>query len=199
VRALTLGRAAFALAGPVLALALAGAALALALAGCGGFATTASTPAPGSPAAKVATADRTHEYPGPAVHQTAVSFRSPVLAVETFAGAYINWSAKTVARRMRALARLSVGQARSAVTLDAAQTAQDYELRRGGVANSGTVEAVAPVAGTAHEYAVVTRERTTATNTTAYVGLRPEWHVALASVSRVSGGGWVVSAWQPEN
>jgi hypothetical protein len=180
-------------------------ALPLALAGCGSFSTetststSTSTPAPRSQAAKVATADRTHEYPGPRVHQSAVSFPTQVLAVETFAAAYINWTATTVSRRMRALAKISIGQARSAVVLDAAQTAQDYELRRGGVANSGAVEAIAPVTGAAHEYAVVTRERTTATNTNAYDGLRPEWHVAVATVSRVARGGWVVSAWQPEN
>jgi hypothetical protein len=185
------------------ALALACAALALALAGCGSFSTetstSTSTPAPRSQAAKVATADRTHEYPGPPVQQSAVSFPTQVLAVETFAAAYINWTAATVSRRMRALAKISIGQARSAVLLDAAQTAQDYELRRGGVANSGAVEAIAAVTGAAHEYAVVTRERTTATNTNAYDGLRPEWHVALATVSRAARGGWVVSAWQPEN
>jgi hypothetical protein len=174
---------------------------ALALAGCGSFSSelSTSTPTSGQQAAKVATADRTHEYPGPPVHQSAVSFPTPVLAVETFAAAYINWTAATVSRRMRALAKLSIGQARSAVVLEAAQTAQDYELRRGGVANSGAVEAIAPVAAAVHEYAVVTRERTTATNTNAYVGLRPEWHVAVATVSRVARGGWVVSAWQPEN
>jgi hypothetical protein len=155
--------------------------------------------APGSQAAKLATAERTHEYPGPPVHQTAAAFASPVAAVQTFATAYINWTAATISSRMRALAKLCVGQARSAVSLDAAQTAQDYELRRGGVANSGTVEAVAPVRGAPHEYAVVTRERTTASNTAAYAGLRPAWHVALATVARVSGGGWAVSSWQPEN
>ena len=31
--------------------------------------------------------------------------------------------------------------------LAAAQTANDYELRRGGIANGGSVEAVAPLAG----------------------------------------------------
>jgi hypothetical protein len=179
--------------------ALALACAALALSGCGSFSTATTTPARGSQAAKLATADRTHEYPGPPAHQTAAAFPTPVLAVRTFAAAYINWTAATVSRRMRALAKLSIGQARSAVALDAAQTAQDYELRRGGVVNSGTVEAVAPLAGTPHEYAVVTRERTTATNTNAYDELRPEWHVALATVSRVTGGGWAVSSWQPEN
>jgi hypothetical protein len=85
------------------------------------------------------------------------------------------------------------------VSLEAAQTAQDYELRRGGVANSGTVEGIALLRGKTREYAVVTRERTTASNTTAYTGLHPAWHVALATVTPVLGGGWAVSSWQPEN
>ena len=69
------------------------------------------------------------------------------------------------------------------VTLAAAQTARDYELRRGGLANSGIVEAIAPVIGQRDTYAVVTRERTTATATDAYRGLAPSWHVALATVT----------------
>jgi hypothetical protein len=87
------------------------------------------------------------------------------------------------------------------MALAAAQTAGDYELKRGGVANSGAVEAVAPLPGHRDEYVVVTRERTTATNTTAYQGLRPAWHVAVAAVERLAsgGGGWVVSRWQPGN
>ena len=89
---------------------------------------------------------------------------------------------------MRALAARSVGQARAAMTLAAAQTAGDYELRAGGIANSGTVEAVAPLSGHAGEYVVVTQESTSATNTTAYQGLRPAWHLALATVSQLPGG-----------
>jgi hypothetical protein len=84
------------------------------------------------------------------------------------------------------------------MSLAAAETAHDYELHRGGIANSGVVEAVAPVRDAANQYAVVTRERTTATNTSAYRGLQPAWHVSLATVTRVSGGLWVLSAWQPE-
>ena len=57
------------------------------------------------------------------------------------------------------------------MTLAAAQTAGDYELREGGIANSGAVEAVAPLSGHAGEYVVVTRESTSASNTTAYQGL----------------------------
>jgi hypothetical protein len=122
-----------------------------------------------------------------------------VLVIEAFATAYINWTAQSVAPTMRALTRITVGQARSEVSLTAAQTAQDYELKRGGIANSGVVEAIAPVLGRRDQYAVVTRERTTATNTTAYQGLRPAWHLALATVTQLPGGQWVISSWQPEN
>jgi hypothetical protein len=55
------------------------------------------------------------------------------------------------------------------------------------------------VLGHRYEYAVVTRERTTATDTSAYLGLRPAWHLTLATVSEQQGGGWVLSDWQPEN
>jgi hypothetical protein len=162
---------------------------------------TSATVPPGSTAAAVAQAQRTHEYPSPPVRQHALGgFATPALAVAAFANGYINWTAATVTGRMRGLAALSVGQARSAMNLAAAQTAQDYELRRSGVANSGTVEAIAPVRAQAGHYAVVTRELTTASHNDAYRGLRPSWHVALATVTPApGGGGWVVSAWQPEN
>jgi hypothetical protein len=119
--------------------------------------------------------------------------------VRAFATAYINWTAPNLTRRLRALAALSVGQARAAMTLAAAQTARDYELRRGGVANSGTVEAVAPIRGRANQFAVVTRELTTASASDAYRGLKPAWHVALATVTPAPDGGWTLSGWQPEN
>jgi hypothetical protein len=73
-------------------------------------------------------------------------------------------------------------------------------LKRGGIANSGTVEAVAPLAAHGrNQYVVVTLESTTATNTTAYQGLQPAWHLALATVTEARPGQWVVSDWQPEN
>ena len=186
---------------------LAAAIAAAALGGCSAFSTgsssnrrTSSSSSEGGQAARVRQAQRTHEYPGPAPHQTAgAGSPSAVVAVEAFATGYINWTAGTVSSRMRALAALSIGQARSEVLLASAQTGQDYELHRGGIANSGTVEAVAPMLGAGDQYAVVTRELTTAANTTAYQGLRPAWHLALATVARAPGGGWVLSAWQPEN
>lgn len=173
------------------------AALALALGGCGGQ--RAQTRSARRPNAAVAQAQRTHEYPSPPVHQNAATLPDPTLAIAAFATGYINWTASTVSARMRALAKLSVGQARSAVLLAAAQTAQDYELSRGGVANSGTVEAIAPLPGASRQYVVVTRERTTASDSTAYQGLAPAWHVTLAAVTRLTTGGWAVSTWQPEN
>jgi hypothetical protein len=168
---------------------------ALAITGCGSAHHKTTKPS------KLAQARATHEYPSPpAPPQTAIGARSTAeQAVRAFATAYINWTARTVAGDMASLAAHSVGQARSAMTLAAAQTADDYELQRGGIANQGTVEAVAPLPRHRNQYVVVTLEATNATNTTAYQGLRPAWHVALATVTEQQPGQWVVSAWQPEN
>jgi hypothetical protein len=146
-------------------------------------------------------AQATHEYTSrPPLRQRASGgASSAAAAVTAFATAYINWNALTVSRDMRSLAAQSIGQARSAMELAAAQTASDYELERGGIANQGTVEAVAALRGGRDQYVVVTRELTTATATSAYAGLAPAWHVALVTVSRQSAGNWVVSAWQPES
>jgi hypothetical protein len=165
----------------------------LALAGCG-------SGRHGTHPSPLAVAQQTHEYPSPKPPpETASSGAvSAEAAIRAFATAYINWSADSVATDMRSLAAQSVGQARSAMELAAAQTAADYELQQGGISNGGTVEAVAPLAAAADEYVVVTRESTTATNTTAYDGLKPAWHVTIATVSRLGQNGWVVSGWQPE-
>ena len=152
------------------------------------------------PRSAVARAQRTHEIPTPAPHPTAPGgWRSPIQAVQVFTGVYINWTAATVATHLRLLAEASVGQAHSAMSLAAAQTAKDSDLQRGGIANSGTVEAIAPVTGRRDVYAVVTRERTTATNSSAYKGLAATWHVTLATVIQVDGGLWTLSGWQPES
>ena len=176
--------------------------LALAAVGCGATprATHTATHAATNTSA-VARADAVHEYPSPPPPRQTATHAAPTAAqaVRAFVAAYINWNAQTVSADMRSLAARSVGQARAAMTLAAAETAGDYELRQGGIANSGTVEAVAPLAGRAGEYVVVTRESTTASNTTAYQGLEAAWHVALATVQRMPGGGWALSDWQPEN
>jgi hypothetical protein len=163
-------------------------------------AAAAVTPAARRLRATVARARRTHEIPTPAPPQRAPGgWRSPVQAVQVFAQAYINWTADTVAAHLRVLSQAAIGQARSAMTLAAGQVGRDSSLRLGGIANSGTVEAIAPVTGERNVYAVVTRERTTATNTSAYQGLRPAWHVTLATVTEVDGWLWTISGWEPEN
>jgi len=173
---------------------------AVAITGCAPLAPPDSTRAP-HPRSKLAQAQATHEYPSPAPAPESVAGGSPAatVAITTFATAYINWTAQTVAADMRTLALHSVGQARSALELLAAQTAGDYELRRGGIANSGSVEAVAPLFGRRDQYVVVTRELTTATSTTLYQGLAPAWHVALATVVELPGDRWVLGGWQPES
>jgi hypothetical protein len=200
-----------------LGVALAAAASALVLGACGlpfgragtparpsAAATSASASAAMTPEARlratVARAQRTHEIATPAPPQKAPGgWRSPVQAVQVFAQEYINWTADTVAGHLRVLSQAAVGQARSAMTLAAGQVGRDSSLRLGGIANSGTVEAIAPVTGERNVYAVVTLERTTATNTSAYEGLRPAWHVTLATVTQVDGWLWTISGWQPEN
>jgi hypothetical protein len=137
--------------------------------------------------------------PPPPPQTASGAVATPEQAIRAFASAYLNWSAGTLAADMNALAQGSVGQARSAAQLAAAEAGRDYELQRGGVSNSGTVEAVAPLPGQPDEYVVVTREQTTATNTDAYDGLAPAWHVALATVAELSPGRWVLSGWQPQS
>jgi hypothetical protein len=173
--------------------------VALVLGGCG-LAAPQTSPRP-TPASAVARAQATREYPSPPAPRQAagVGWASGGPAVVAFARAYINWNADTVSGDMRALATHSVGQARAAMQLAAAQTAGDYELQRGGIANQGVVEAVAPLRDQRDQYVVVTRELTTATATTAYEGLAPAWHVAVATVTQISDGRWVVSAWQPQS
>lgn len=170
----------------------------LVCAGCGAAHQRKSSPH--GPSA-LAQAEATHEYPSPPPPRqtTTTASSTAALAIRRFVTAYINWSAQTVSGDLRALAAASVGQARSAMELAAAGTAGDYELERGGIANHGAVEAVAPRPGHPEQYIVVTLESTTATNTTAYQGLLPAWHVALATVTEQGSGQWVLSGWQPEN
>lgn len=166
--------------------------------GAGGIPAASSTTSAGADGVLIA--QRTHEYPQPPAAESVVGgWRDPEQAVTVFAQTYINWTEATVSLRLRTLALVSVGQARSLVSLSASETAADYELHRGGIANSGIVESVAPLRGIPRQYVVVTRERTTATRTAAYRGLLPAWHVSVATVTRVSGGLWVLSGWQPES
>ena len=181
-------------------------ALCLVVVGCGGGGQVAAPRrAPSGAAATtepslVGRAQARHEYPSP---PTPAEFpadpsRAAEAAVNAFATAYINWTAQSVAGEMHGLAERSVGQARAAMQLAAAQTGSDYELQRGGIANSGVVEAIAPLRSRRNQYVVVTRELTTARASTAYQGLAPAWHVAIATVTELGPGRWAVSGWQPE-
>lgn len=114
-----------------------------------------------------------------------------------FGTQYINWNARTVVTDMRTLATESVGQAHAAMELAAGETARDYELKRSGIANSGKVEAVAPLTSSGSRWVIVTLERTTATHSNSYQGLAPSWHVIVCAVIRLSPGHWKVSVWQP--
>jgi hypothetical protein len=169
------------------------------LGGCGLSVSGPSTSS-SSTASPVARADTTHEYTSgraPTEHASRPSF-TPVEAIRLFADAYINWDAGTIVTHLRVLAAASVGQARSAMTLAAGRVAGDYELRRGGITNEGTVEAISALASGHHQYVVVTREQTSSTNSSAYQGIAPAWHVTLATVTEFRPGLWVVSGWQPE-
>jgi hypothetical protein len=78
----------------------------------------------------------------------------------------------------------------------------DASLHQARIANHGTVEAVARLRGSRDCFVVVTREQTTSSESSAYQGLAPAWHLTLATVAAEPDAGarrWVVSGWQPES
>lgn len=200
----------------VLCLLGAGCGVSLPAAPQGGSSTGASSPAAGAsaratgasapPGAGASAPPPVSRNAGP-VARTGVVARAPnpydsPLAAEAliaFATEYINWNARTVSADMQLLASQSVGQARSAMELAAGETARDYELQRGGIANSGQVEGVSPLSGPGGKWVIVTRERTTATANAAYRGLAPEWHVIVGKAIERWPGRWAISLWQPES
>jgi hypothetical protein len=169
----------------------------LALTGCG---LQASAPVSGSTATTPAGARQDTSHGALAPPEGQPNPYDSALAGEllvAFATQYINWNAHTVVTDLRTLATESVGQAHAAMELAAGETARDYELRRGEIANSGKVEAVAPLTSSGSRWVVVTLERTTAANNSSYQGLAPEWHVIVCAVIRLAPGHWKVSVWQP--
>jgi hypothetical protein len=181
--------------------------LSLAAAGCGisvpppgpagSTVAAAPVPRPAPPPSAAVPANRSSPRPGrqpnPYVSNLAAA------ALIAFATQYINWDAHNVEADMRLLATESIGQAHSAMELTAGEVARDYELQRGGIANSGKVEGISPLDGSGGEWVVVTRERTTSTASTSYQGLAPAWHVIVAKAVRLWPGRWAISVWQPEN
>jgi hypothetical protein len=177
--------------------ALAGAAaLAAVCAGCG-IADPYQRPAP-TPAAGTTTLLNEVSTPPPRAARTPVlaPAPTPAAAVEQFARLYINWDYRTLAGIQRRLSAMSVGEASATNARAAAHTPADYELRRGRVANRGHIAAIAP-ARPPHRwaYVVVTVERTTGSQ--GFAGLRPAYHVTLATAQPVEGG-WAISRWEPQ-
>jgi hypothetical protein len=180
------------------------AAAAVMAAGCGiappatnsaGTGTTGTAPPIGQPTTPATAAPNR-----PAPHQPN-PYNSPLAAeaLVAFASEYINWNSHNVAAVMRLLASQSIGQAHAEMELAAGETARDYELHRGGIANSGQVMGVAPCSGPGSRWVIVTRERTTATASNAYQGLAPAWHVIVGKAVELRPGRWAISLWQPES
>ncbi len=168
----------------------------LGLAGCG-FQAPASNPGSTAPAPVAAPTGTSAGSNPPRGEPNPYDSSLAGELLVAFATQYINWNSHTVVGDLRTLATESVGQAHSAMELAAGQTARDYELQRSGIANSGKVEAVAPLSSSGSRWVVVTLERTTATHGSSYQGLAPAWHVILCAVIRLAPGHWKVSLWQP--
>ncbi len=167
----------------------------------GGAPSTQSAPPHGPPPqTPTAPAPANGQPPARAIRQPN-PYNSPLAAeaLVAFATEYINWNSHNVAADMRLLASQSIGQAHSEMELAAGETARDYELHRGGIANSGQVEGVAPCSGPGGRWVIVTRERTTATASSAYQGLAPAWHVIVGKAVELRPGRWAISLWQPES
>lgn len=175
------------------------AAVALVLAGCGladPYQHPTSTPtASTTPAIVDNEVQPTHPYRDS--RRPAAPAVTPALAIERFAGLYINWTYRTLAAHRRQLADMAIGTAAAAQRRGAVESSHDYELAQGKVVNRGQLVAVAPRRpGRVGDYVVVTRETTSGTDT--YDGLPPAYHVTLASVQAVPGG-YAISAWDPQN
>lgn len=117
------------------------------------------------------------------------------VAVERFARLYVNWTYDTLASHRRQLAAMAVGEAAASQRRAAAETARDYELREGRIANRGVIVALAEARGGGDRWVLVTRETTTGKGV--YEALPPAYHVTIATVVEVEGG-WAVSEWEPQ-
>lgn len=123
--------------------------------------------------------------------------RTPEQAIERFAESYINWSYATLAADQAHLAAIAVGEARASEQQARARTMGDSLLGRAGIYNTGTILAIAPLRGASpDEWVICTREQTGGNSE--YAELQAGFHLTIATVERVSSGGWAVSAWRPQ-
>jgi hypothetical protein len=122
---------------------------------------------------------------------------TPQEALARYAAAYLDWNADNVIRVQRALASISLGQARAQAQQAAATAARDPQLTHRHVANHGQAIAIAPGEhAAAGQWVIVTSEQTTGDGD--YHELPPTLHVIYAQLTH-TGRGWVVSEWQPQN
>jgi hypothetical protein len=122
---------------------------------------------------------------------------SPQQALARFAALYFNWTASTVRAHQLALAAISVGGARLTSEQAAAHVQGSAVIGQDSISNSGRVVSIARGTGRARGYwVIVTEEHTGGTH--AYRSLPAQLHVTYARVTAANGG-WVVSAWEPQN
>jgi hypothetical protein len=127
----------------------------------------------------------------------AAALPTPQAALERYARMYLNWDARHVVGVQRALAAISLGQARAQALQAAASATRDPKLIAGEIANRGQVIAISPGQGAAAgEWVIVTNEQTAGEGD--YGGLPPTLHIIYAQLTH-AGPGWVISAWQPQN
>jgi len=167
--------------------------------------TTTATNSPGPTSAPTTSADPAPERGGtiPSAARAAQSRLAadagrptPQAALERYARAYDNWSAKTVAAAQDQLAAISLDQAHAQALQAAASYARDQTLQQSAVANHGRVVAITESLTTPGQWVLVTSEQTTGNGD--YAGLPPTLQVTYAQVTRTSDG-YVVSQWAPQN
>jgi hypothetical protein len=128
---------------------------------------------------------------------TGAGLPTPHAALERYARTYLNWTAANVIQIQRALAAISLDQARAQALQAAASAARDPKLTSSHLANHGQILAIAPGEGpAAGHWVILTSEQTTGDGD--YQGLPPTLHVIYAQLSN-SGRGWIVSEWAPQN
>jgi hypothetical protein len=117
-------------------------------------------------------------------------------AVRRYARLYINWTASTLQRDQRKLAKLAIGAARLQAQQAAATGASNPQLKRDHVSNRGEVVSISPGSQPAEGLWVIVTSETTG-GQGQYQGLPAELHVTYAKVTHTRQG-WVISQWMPQ-
>ena len=135
--------------------------------------------------------------PPAARHPSAAAAGRPQALIARYAQLYLNWTPSSLIEHQRQLASMSLGQARGQAQLSAAQAERARQEGRLVLSNQGQALAIAPGRGpAAGRWVIVTSELTS--GQAAYAGLPPTLHIIYAQLTR-SRGGWVITAWQPQN